>query len=187
MTTKQQLRLKMRKIRQSLSLTGQHQAAELFKKQLINSKALNSAKHIALYLPHDGEINLTPTLHWLWQQHKQCYLPIVPTTGKILTFGHYAKNTTLTANRYGINEPVTEHILRPSQLDAVLLPLVAFDNVGNRLGMGGGYYDTSFAKLTDQVTLIGCAHHAQQLEALPIDSWDLPVHAIVTDQCFYIF
>jgi 5-formyltetrahydrofolate cyclo-ligase len=69
----------------------------------------------------------------------------------------------------------------------VLLPLVAFDPQGGRLGMGGGYYDRTFAFLNGQKggqkpKLIGLAHHFQQIPKLPIESWDVPLNAIVTDE-----
>jgi 5-formyltetrahydrofolate cyclo-ligase len=71
-----------------------------------------------------------------------------------------------------------------------MLPLVGFDASGNRMGMGGGYYDRTFSfkslkKGLRGPTLIGLAHEIQRVEELPVESWDIPLTAIVTDQKSY--
>ena len=63
------------------------------------------------------------------------------------------------------------------------MPLVGFDNKGNRLGMGGGFYDRTLAnldRLSYRPLLIGVAHDCQQADALPVMQWDIPLNAIVT-------
>ncbi len=95
-------------------------------------------------------------------------------------------------NIYGIREPKLIPANRRAAwaLDLVLLPLVAFDALGNRMGMGGGYYDRtfSFKSLRKGMTgpnLIGLAHEIQRVEKLPIESWDIPLTSIVTDSKSY--
>ena len=77
----------------------------------------------------------------------------------------------------------------PSLLSLVLLPLVAFDAKGNRMGMGGGYYDRAFEfkqkTLSYLPRLIGLAHELQKKEQLPTESWDIPLFAIFTDKKIY--
>jgi 5-formyltetrahydrofolate cyclo-ligase len=95
------------------------------------------------------------------------------------------------ANRYGILEPKLNcsQICPLPELDYVLMPLVAFDKFGNRLGMGGGFYDRTLARLYEQhwqqPQLIGLAHACQQVDELPIESWDVPLKTIITPDKTY--
>lgn len=147
---------------------------------------------MALYLPNDGEIDVTPLLAWLRRRGARAYLPVLrPLSDNRLWFVHYHDATPMIANRFGIQEPQTRHgahrarRLPPWALDLVLLPLVGFDEQGNRMGMGGGFYDRSFAfsraNSGPRPRLIGVAHDCQRVERLPIASWDVPLDAIVSD------
>ena len=104
----------------------------------------------------------------------------------------YDPGVPMTNNRFGIAEvnlPVSQAIA-VSKLDVVLLPLVAFDLKGNRLGMGGGFYDATFSHLRankNRPTFIGLAYELQKLESLPSDSWDLPLDGVCTESNFYQF
>lgn len=97
----------------------------------------------------------------------------------------------MTHNRYGILEPQLNcsHVSPVAQLDMILMPLVAFDSKGNRLGMGGGFYDRTLAHLpknkAQRPTLIGIAHQCQFVDALPVASWDIPLDYIITDERIY--
>ena len=92
-------------------------------------------------------------------------------------------------NRFGIQEPACSprHWVRAWQLDLILLPLVAFDESGNRLGMGGGFYDRSLAYRQSRThsrrpRLIGLAHELQRVEQLATNSWDIPLDMIATEK-----
>ena len=86
-------------------------------------------------------------------------------------------------NRFGIAEPPASNPhIQPEDIDAVLAPLVAFDDQGHRLGMGGGYYDRFLPRLNAGTPLIGVAFACQQYEQpLPREAWDVPLHAVVTE------
>ena len=94
-------------------------------------------------------------------------------------------------NRFRLPEPdvTDDEMLDPSDLDLVLAPLVVFDAECNRIGMGGGFYDRSFAfrKLESSVTprLIGVAHELQRVERLLPEAWDVRLDRIVTDAAIY--
>lgn len=86
-----------------------------------------------------------------------------------------------TAGRFGIREPVGGEVVPPAQIDAVILPCVAFDGSGTRLGWGGGYYDRYLAHCPGALT-IGAAFAVQELERLPREPWDRPLALLVTEQ-----
>lgn len=115
---------------------------------------------------------------------KQVYLPIVH--GKSLKFARFTEQTHLQKNRFGIDEPVAVATLQTDRLNLVLAPLVAFDQNGNRLGMGGGYYDRTFAFLAKcarpaALKLVGVAFEFQRTELPNPRPWDIPLDAVVTE------
>lgn len=193
MTSRQQLRSHIRSLRRSLSAEQQHQASLDLVKQLLPRPEVQQAQHIALYLTNDGELDTTPLIHALWQQGKTLYLPLLhPVVSGYLVFQLYTPDTSLKPNQFGIGEPQLNcSLLRPvSQLDLIFTPLVAFDAQGQRLGMGGGFYDRTLSQLHVEATkprLIGLAHDCQQVESVPVEAWDIPLPAICTPSCFCSF
>ncbi len=168
--------------RQSLTAAQVSQAADQLCLLVQSQQDIAQACHIAVYLPVGNELDLTPTIQWLWQQNKACYLPILHRYRQgHLWFAPYTQDSPLRGNRYGILEPCVEphHFLAPWELDLVLLPVVAFDRVGNRLGMGGGYYDRSFVFCGDYPRRIGCAYDFQKVEQLAAQPWDVALHSVI--------
>ena len=103
-------------------------------------------------------------------------------------FAPYEKHTRLKKNCFGILEPVFQkkQLKTALQMDLVMAPLVGFDEQGNRMGMGGGFYDRTLARLNNSAMkrplLIGLAHHCQEVEQLQAQSWDIPLDIIATDK-----
>jgi len=193
LTSRQQLRSHIRALRRSLSAEQQHQASLDLVQQLLPRPEIQQAQHIALYLTNDGELDTTPLIQALWQQGKSLYLPLLhPVVAGYLVFQLYTPDTVLTPNQFGIGEPELNcSLLRPvSQLDLMFTPLVAFDSQGQRLGMGGGFYDRTLSQLDSTVRkpqLIGLAHDCQHVEAVPVEAWDIPLPAICTPSRFCTF
>ena len=192
MDARSTLRQSIRQKRRSLSAKQQAIAARKLLTEIKKLPSIQKAKHIALYLPNDGELDPTPIVHWCWKIKKTVYLPVLhPLSHNRLWFVRYSKRTPMTHNQYGILEPKPPYrFIRPAKmLDIVLLPLVAFDEKGGRLGMGGGYYDRTFSFIrtykAQRPRLIGLAHDLQKVEKLPIESWDVPLSCIVTDVGLY--
>ncbi len=137
---RQSLRQLVRQRRKNLSPVEQQAAAQQLLAQFKQHPEILAAKRIALYLANDGEINPLPTIHWLWAQHKEVYLPVLhPFTPGHLLFLRYTATSPMVRNRYGIEEPELDilQVVPHSTLDLICTPLVAFDAQGNRLGMGG--------------------------------------------------
>lgn len=188
METRQQLRLRLRTRRQALSTQQQQAAAEKLRDRLFAQPLFQRSKHIAFYLPNDGELDPRPLIQKAWHYDKQCYLPVLQPFGqRSLHFIRYTPDTRLRRNRYGIPEPtLTTRSVAASLLDLVLLPLVGFDARGGRIGMGGGFYDRTFAFRTRQQKikpfLLGLAHSCQQVESLPVADWDVPLDSVITER-----
>lgn len=184
---RQQLRRDMRRRRRALSHAEQLAASHRFARRLSSSLIFRRARHIGLYLAADGELDPLPGLLGADNARRTLYLPVLPKHGDaVLHFVRWTPGEALPANRYGIGEPVMKgRRLTPLwRLDLLLLPLVAFDATGNRLGMGGGFYDRALAALPRQPKrphLAGVAHHFQKAEKLPLAPWDQPLNEIITD------
>lgn len=186
---KNSLRKDLRQRRRALTPSQQAHASALVLRHLMQFPLFMRGAHVATYLANDGELDPSPIASQLWQMNKHCYLPIVrPGSGRELWFLEFNSDTQLTPNRFGIPEP--DHSLSrrlPTHLlDVVLMPLVGFDRSGARLGMGGGFYDTTFAgkhqKPRGKPLLIGLAHSCQEVDSIPVDAWDVPLTAIVTER-----
>ncbi|MCB1615467.1 MAG: 5-formyltetrahydrofolate cyclo-ligase [Pseudomonadales bacterium] len=186
------LRKKFRQARQSLSVKQQQQAALDLSNRLKIHPAFIRSKHIAFYIADDGEIDPIELMMIAQTMGKHTYLPVLqPLRQKIMWFAPVKRNEPLHCNYFGIPEPLPGKKKRPPfSLDLVIMPLVAFDNEGNRLGMGGGFYDRAFAFRqrcagrpgTAKPTLIGVAHQCQQADKLNSASWDIPLDFIATDK-----
>ncbi len=191
---RQQLRQKMRKKRRSLSLRQQKIAASRLKQVMIRHPMLLSARRIGSYLASDGEISAAPLIEWALATGRSVYLPVLhPIRHNRLWFVRYQPGCAMRKNKYGIAEPCGKRNPRiPAwSLDLVLLPLVAFDCQGGRLGMGGGYYDRTFSfkqrpQSINGPKLLGLAHELQKTEKLELASWDIPLAGIATDAAIYM-
>ncbi|RYZ92779.1 MAG: 5-formyltetrahydrofolate cyclo-ligase, partial [Moraxellaceae bacterium] len=144
-------------------------------------------KHVAIYMANDGELDPRVIAEQLWKMDKFCYLPVLhPTNHRELWFVRFTPDTPLKLNRFKILEPDhrQNHKIPAHLLDAVLLPLVGFDRSGARLGMGGGFYDRTFAfhqHKKGKPYLLGIAHACQETPSLETASWDIPLYGVVTD------
>ncbi|AVU73770.1 5-formyltetrahydrofolate cyclo-ligase [Pseudomonas sp. Fig-3] len=189
-----QLRRLLRQARRALTPAQQREAARGLYRQLAQHPLFRRARHIALYLPNDGEIDPRLLLRAAQRRGKATYLPVLsPWPQTKMVFQRIRPGEKLRPNRFRILEP-RMNIARQRKvwtLDLVLLPLVGFDDAGGRLGMGGGFYDRSLAYLARRKqwrkpTLLGLAHECQKVERLAQASWDVPLQGTVSDRHWYI-
>jgi len=186
------LRWHLRQARRELNPQQQQDAAIGLANTLRKHPRVMGARHIGLYLPNDGEIDPGQFMAQSQRRGMHFYLPVLhPIHSGQLAFCRYDATTPMAPNRFGIPEPVFHsRRIRPAwSLDVVLMPLVGFDEEGGRLGMGGGFYDRSFAftRIRPRLrpTLIGLAHELQKVQKLPVEPWDIPLDAVVTDHRIY--
>ena len=167
-----------RSLRQSLPLAQRRRAAEQAARHLA---PILRGRRVALYLSLGEEIDTAPLVRRLRELGCALYVPKVGTRGQ-LRFTRLAAGTALRRNRYGIREPAV--LCRPPRLDAIVMPLVAFDGAGHRLGMGGGYYDRLLGRARPyrRPWRVGLAFAAQEVDAIPVESHDVRLHAVATER-----
>jgi 5-formyltetrahydrofolate cyclo-ligase len=188
---RQKFRHTYRKNRKMLSPLHQVEAATKILTTCLTSTTLPQVKTIACYIANDGEIDPQAIIDYCWQQGKCVLLPVLhPFSKGHLLFVNYLPNSPTRKNCYGIKEPIatTQNICPLTNIELILTPLVAFDAKGNRLGMGGGYYDRTLAPIRRDslpTQLIGLAHTCQQTDSLLTDSWDIPLNGIATPEQFF--
>ena len=183
---KGQLRRELRRRRRALSPVQRRRAAEALARAAARSPLFRRSRRIAAYLCADGEIDPAPLVRLAWRLGKQVYLPVVPRHGGRLAFRRYSPHSVLRPGPFGLPHPVGSRCLPVRRLDLVLAPLVAFDRRGRRLGMGGGFYDRTFAATAGRrwgrPRLLGLGYAFQELEELPSEPWDLPLWGVLTDR-----
>ena len=182
-TLRNQLRQQIRKTRANLTALQQQQAEDSITQQALAFIEERNAQHIALYVSFDGEISTDKLIKILWAQGKQVYLPVLhPFNPNHLLFLRYLPDTPMLKNKFSIWEPKlnVQNVLPLDELDILFTPLVAFDKQGNRLGMGGGFYDRTLQNWQNSSFIpVGLAHQCQQVEQLPTEAWDVPLHRIL--------
>jgi len=178
------LRRAMRARRRALPAPERIAAADALAARLLALPFAPQAGHAAGYWAMDGEIALHAWQLRLPRAVRYC-LPVLH-DDDTLRFAPWKPGEPLVANRHGIPEPDVpgKSLLRADQLDFVVVPLVAFDARGHRLGMGGGWYDRSFAFRRTQSggpRLAGAAFSLQRAEAIAAEPWDVPLDAVCTE------
>ncbi len=189
------IRKRTRAARRALNPKQQREAARCLAATLSRHPLFLKSRRIAFYWPNDGEIDPTDALGAALGAGKTCCLPVLYRGGSNrLLFGRVHARTRLMPNRFGIPEPdiAMEGWLHAQALDLMLAPLVAFDACGNRIGMGGGFYDNSLKHLRRATSwtrpqILGLAHEIQRVEHIERNAWDIPLHGAVTDRRIYNF
>lgn len=160
----------------------------------INSRLLDYARtsrlsNIAAYLAFDGEPDLSPALQELEQNGITLALPVVNEIAgrSCITFQKWTSDCKLAPNRYGILEPQGTAEIPLLRFDLVLVPLVGWDRSGGRLGMGASFYDRAFQPLAQnpRPVRMGVGYSAQESCEIPIDPWDIPLHAVLTEKGWF--
>lgn len=156
---------------------------------------LSGARHIAGYLAMGNEVSIDDLLASCRQRNGCTFVPLIQPDHSLL-FTPLDEHTPIVQNRYGIREPQydPEACISAENLDVVLVPLLGFDRQCNRMGMGGGYYDRTFASRRETAIercapalplLIGIAHDCQCVDSVLPEWWDVPLDHVVTESQIY--
>lgn len=190
------IRKYIRILRRSIKYSEQYTSAQLVTNKILSLHCLHQSINIAVFISVDGEIRTDLLIKTLLSMNKCIYLPILPLPffkEQYLSFAQYTLSTPLIHNYLNTFEPkisTKKSIISIKMLDIIFIPLVAFDKYGNRLGMGGGFYDITLKYIQDHhinCVCIGLGHDFQLIptQLLPIEKWDMKLHKIITPSYLY--
>ena len=168
----------------------QRRAAErAIRRELQRLGLWRRGRRVGVYLGMPGEVDLRPTFQDAWAQGAQLYVPRIRNlrSGE-MAFVPLRPGASMRRNGFGIEEPAGLGRVAVLMLDAVLVPLVAFDGRGHRLGMGAGFYDRALRRRLDRAQpfrrprLVGIAYAIQQAAAIERAPWDVALDLVVTER-----
>lgn len=190
--SKTDLRRLLRKRRGDITISDRRQAGRRLERLALRHRLIGRDRRVGFYIPTNGELDILPLLNRALWMRCRCFLPVLPPRGqRKLWFTLLGKGAQWSVNRYGIPEYGQRlDRVRIRVLERVFVPLLGFDRRGFRMGMGGGYYDASLAYLLGRKRwhrpkLIGVAFEAQGVDSLPVDPWDVPLDAVLTENSYY--
>lgn len=155
--------------RKSKSITG----------KLLRNKVFRNAKIVMLYIAFGGEVNTEELIREAQKIGKVICVPMCRKDKEIMQPAILEKHAKLKKGPYGVCEPIAENLVKSKDLDLVIVPGLAFDKKGNRLGRGKGYYDRFLGSLSDRVPSIGLAFDFQILPLVPTTSNDVGVKKVI--------
>ena len=180
MNSKSLKRSRLNQLRANLTSVQVKQMSLQIFENIIESEVFKNSECIAFYSALKNEVDLSNLI----QKNKRFCLPVVQ-SDNVMTFHQYDKNTVLTKNKYGILEPQNKEIIESKDINLCLVPLVGFNRKGDRLGMGGGYYDRYFENNKNQVKpviLAGIAYDFQEDDTIEAEPWDVALDILFTNK-----
>ena len=171
--------------RRHLSDEARAAASLAITQRFLASREFFAAKKIACYFPMRDEVDTRAVFERCWRTNKRVFAPVICANGGML-FREVLRETTLQKNHLGVWEPVNGEAIAVRRIDIVVTPLVAFDANGNRIGMGGGYFDRCFAFLRHRrywlrPKMIALAYQCQEVEKISPNPWDIPLYRIYSE------
>jgi len=163
---------------------ARHDASLAACQRLISLDVFRNASVVMLYMPLETEVDLTPAAIRCFQTGKTVCVPRVDWKRRDM---HPVEVTSfddhfMEADEHGIRTPREVRPVVPAAIDAVIVPGLAFDARGNRLGRGGGFYDRFLARLPRLTRTIGLAYDFQIIDEVPVDANDFSLDLVVTDR-----
>lgn len=171
------LRKQLRKQRLAFTKHERNYHALQAYRQLSKLNKYKQGTKVGLFLDAFGEMPTQPIANWAKKRGFELYLPVVTHADKALKFIKISqftlKNNRLITHKLGMQQPAYGNMITAKQLDLLFMPLVALDKKGNRMGMGGGFYDKTLAKCKNKPVKIGWAYDFQLVERLDVNTWDI--------------
>lgn len=183
--TQSEIRKEVRAMRSALEPAYRDAASAKIAEKIFRAHWFSRAENIASYLSVGAEVDSWPVITRAWQMGKRIFAPVVQ-ENMFMQFREITMESDLTGTSFGLYEPHSGALISPRKLDIVITPLVAFDKKMNRVGMGGGCFDRTFAFLRNRRSyrhpkLIGVAFACQEVEKIDANAWDIPLFQVLTD------
>ena len=188
LSDKQALRKEMRAKRRNLCSQQRIISDTAICHQLSRLTESRPTQNLAVFSPFDGEPDIIPFCQQMIETGCKLALPVISDQRENAREFHvWQANTVVKRNRYNILEPQNSAAIPVSDFDMLLIPLVAYDRRGNRLGMGAGYYDRHLQALRDLRTplRVGVAYGFQEVDRINPNNWDIPMHMIVNESGYF--
>ena len=181
METKSELRERMLDRRRALSVEARAELSEAAQRHLGEHALFREARGIALYRHLPSEVATEALLARAWAEGKRVAVPTVAAGSGELEWVEVTRTTSFTAHALGFEVPIEGPRIPSSALSLVVVPGVAFDLEGGRLGLGKGFYDRALAQRPAGLVAVGLAFTLQVVEAVPTESHDLRVDWVATN------
>lgn len=186
------LRKDLRQQRRAVSKFQQKQSEQAVLNRIIRLPEFQQAKKIGIYLHAFGEIHTRKIMQYCFAQGKAVFLPMICNMNQRLTWvqisQHQYRSKRFSHHPLGMKEPMAARGLHVSKLDVLIMPLLACDDTGTRIGMGGGFYDKTLATAAKRPYRLGLAHDFQLLHSnIQREAWDQPLDGLLTPHHFLRF
>ena len=178
MNAKQALREQMRSCRKGISIIEMSELSARVCMRILEMDKYRAAKRVLAYASVNNEVSLRGLIRQMLDEGKEVYLPVVRDRLRMDAVRVYALDD-LKKGAFNVLEPTGGEVIAPQELDLVLVPGMAFDRAGYRLGYGKGYYDRFLARFGGR--MIGICYHECVRRRLPHGRYDRPVELLVTD------
>ncbi len=183
------LRQEALKLRDGISQDILDAYSQLIRKRIIHYLDTISAKCVHIYLGFRSEVRTHGIIEDLFERNIRVAVPITKggNGSEHLVHCLLEKNSEIHPGKFGVPEPVVVNEISQEEIDAVILPVVAFDGSGVRLGYGKGYYDRFLKGLGAEPDRIGLAFSLQEMDKIPMLSHDQLMYSIITEQTHFFF
>lgn len=181
---KNEIRKAFLKKRNALSIKAIEQKSLQIFNNVASLNEYQNASNVMVYMNFKKEVKTKNIIIDLFNKGKNIIVPISKMETKELFLSKINSFDDLTISTYGILEPKQERIIpvSPKVIDLILVPGVAFDKRGYRIGYGAGYYDRFLSSLNHKFTAIGLSYEIQLIDELPYDKHDWQLDYIVTEK-----
>ena len=182
--TKSQIRTRMKSLLAALTAEQRHAASASACTRLATLESLEHAHVVMMYMPLASEVDVTPAVLRCFRRGQTVCVPKVDWQRKDMTAIEITSldDRVLDTDEHGLRSPKTGRLILPNIIDAVVVPGLAFDPQGRRLGRGGGFFDRFLSRLRPTTTTIGLVFDQQIIDAVPANERDAAVDIIVSDR-----
>ncbi|MDR5586229.1 MULTISPECIES: 5-formyltetrahydrofolate cyclo-ligase [Clostridium] len=179
---KKELRKKILKIRKEMDINKKRNFDNIIHNKFLKSKFYSQCRNIFVYISYDSEIDTKTIIRKALEDGKNIYVPRTNYNTKLMEAVKISSLENLIKDKHGILQPTESGLaVELEEIDLIIMPGVAFDNNGGRMGYGGGFYDRYMSKCSKNIQKISLAYDFQILDNVPMDSHDTRVNSIITE------